>query len=150
MLVCMHVLVLTYRYPNHIALALSKLRSITSSNNPIWACDTGSLFKIEFDIVDDDDETRKDLKIEVLDHVGKNKTVPLGVAVIPRYSLITGEICNEKRMQFELHKDRVNVLKHMKSDKKLSDVWESIGSFTPTLGMLWPVKEETLPESEGS
>ncbi len=80
--------------------------------------------------------------------MGKNKTNPLGTTIIPGHSLMTGEICNEKRMEFVLHKNRVNVLKQMASDKLVMGIWKSIDSLTPTLRKLWPAKEESFSDDE--
>ena len=109
------------------------------SNNPIWACDTGSLFNVEVD----SDAKDKELKIEVFDRVGKHKKT-LGIVIIPGLTILNGGICNEKRMQFEIHKDRADVLKNGKDFFLKSVLLKSFNSVTPTA--LNPWAEDILPQ----
>jgi len=110
------------------------------SNNPIWACDTGSLFKIGIG----SDAKDKELKIEVFDRVGKHKKT-LGVVIIPGLRILNGSICNEKRMQFEIHKDRTDTLgKDGKENVMKSVLWKAFNSVTPNA--LNPWVEDIVPQ----
>ncbi len=134
---------------------ITSLHLISHSNNPIWACDTGSLFKIELDIGQEINERIcKDLKIEVFHKskkVRKQQTTSLGIAIIEAENIITGKICNEERMTFDLCRNRANVLKHMKSNSRYLgnlDLWNSIESLTPALQLLWPDKDKDVPQED--
>jgi len=102
------------------------------SNNPIWACDTGCLFKIELD----SDAKGNELKIEVYDRDGRSKKA-LGVVIIPGEQILNGSICNEKRMQFEMHKDRADTLKDGKVNLITNALWNRFNSLAPTAVNPW-------------
>ena len=108
------------------------------SNNPIWACDTGSLFKIKLKT-----DAIGELKIEVYDRDGRNKKA-LGVVIIPGERILNGSICNEKRMQFEMHKDRADTLKDGKVNLITNALWNGFNSLAPT--GLNPWAEEHIPQ----
>ena len=111
-----------------------------NSNNPIWACDTGSLFKISIpkhtlanNCTESATTTQpKDLMIEICDSVSKHKTVRIGIVTISGEEIRNQSICNEKRLQFDLRKGGEDDSGDNEEDaKKLSSkLWNGISIVT--------------------
>jgi hypothetical protein len=115
------------------------------SNNPIWACDTGSLFKIALD----SDSHKKDLKIEVYDRIVKKTKKLLGVVIIPGSKILNGSICNEKRLEFEIHKDRADTLKDPREKYLISLVKDKLTGLIPSVINPWAgPKDASKPDGK--
>jgi len=125
---------------------IHQTKTISKNNNPIWACDSGSLFTIPLR----GDVTYYDLKIEVYDRVGRNETSLIGVISIPGETIQDGSICNEKRVQFELHKGGPDSSLRSKESGKFystSGVLKSIRRIAP-VSMQWLENEDVPPADD--
>mmetsp|Transcript_19961 Transcript_19961/g.22835 ORF Transcript_19961/g.22835 Transcript_19961/m.22835 type:complete len:1095 (+) Transcript_19961:84-3368(+) len=123
---------------------IHQTKTISKNNNPIWACDTGSLFTIPLR----GDVTYYDLKIEVYDRVGRNENVLIGVISIPGETIQDGSICNEKRFQLELNKiGQDNSLESKESGRfysATSVLYKNIKRLAP-ISMRWIENEDLSP-----
>ena len=118
---------------------IHQTKTISKNNNPIWACDTGSLFKIE---VSKNISIQDNLRIEVYDKIkrrGKKKKINLiGVVNIPARKL--GSLCDEKRNQFVIHNDRQSAIRASSRD------YVPNGAFINMPGLKWDSMIESLQE----
>lgn len=96
---------------------IHRTQTIPKNYNPIWTCDTGSLF-----LMSGKRDYRKinnmDLRIELFDRdIVRKRSTRLGVVYIPGRKLINGDWCNEVRIECEVQCDKM-----IKNDAFISEI----------------------------
>jgi hypothetical protein len=92
---------------------IHKTMPVRKNNNPIWASDTGSLFLLDPSVT----SSSESLRIEIYDLVKKHRVKLIGLVHIPMREIKYGNLCDERRLQFEIKKDGEDCLNKMEQEK---------------------------------
>lgn len=94
---------------------IHRTMSVRKNNNPIWDCSSGSLFLLDPSQV----SSSETLRIEVYDLVKKHRSKLIGVVQIPMHEIKYGNMCDERRLQFEIKKDGEDIFHEIEHDKSI-------------------------------
>ena len=116
------------------------------SNNPIWSCDTGSLFM--FDLPEEEYILRgKCLRVEVFDKVSKKQNESIGEIILESHNFVNENWCDEKRRTFELIKERKDHSDDNDGNFLLKErIVDSVSNFV-SVGLTW--LDENLNSEHG-
>jgi hypothetical protein len=101
---------------------IHKTMSVRKNNNPIWACDSGSLFLLDPSMASSSDH----LRIEVYDLVKKHRSKLIGIVKIPMREIKYGNMCDERRLQFEVKRDGEECMHEIEQDKSIFSTGKNI------------------------
>jgi len=119
---------------------IHQTKTIPSCNNPIWACDTGSLFRINLA----DKFSGESLRLRVYDRLSKNKKELIGVVEIPGHQIADGSICDEQRLQHEIIREHNALERGSEENERLTTkLWDSLQTVA-SYAVPW-LREETPP-----